>query len=236
VFAALKLLLIYIVLGVPVAVIGIPWTLIRRDISDLYRWAMWVLHAGLRFAGIRVEVEWRESLDPAQHYIFLSNHVSNLDAPVLLPLVPGRLSVFIKRSLLKIPAIGYGMKLGDFIPVDRDGRVESAKESVHAAARVLDSGVNILSFVEGTRSRDGRLQPFKKGPFYLAMETDAPVIPVSVHGTEGMMKKGSLKIMPGTAHVVFHSVLWPHDYKTREDLLTATREAIASGLPEWMRG
>ena len=155
-FAALKLLMIYIVLGVPVAVIGIPWTLIRRDISDLYCWAMWVLHAGLRFAGIRVEVAWRESLDPSQRYIFLSNHVSNLDPPVLLPLVPGRLSVFIKRSLLKIPVIGYGMRLGGFIAVDRDGRVESAKESVDAAVRVLDSGVNILSFVRSEERRVGK--------------------------------------------------------------------------------
>ena len=101
------------------------------------------------------------------------------------------------------------MKLGDFIPVDRDGRVESAKESVAFAARVLASGVHITSFVEGTRSRDGRLLPFKKGPFYLAMETGAPVVPVSIWGTETMMKKGSMRIYPGTAHVTFHAPLDP---------------------------
>lgn len=233
-FAALKLLLVYAVLAVPAALIGIPWTLLRRDISALYGWAMWILHAGLTFAGIRIVVRWHEPLDPAQQYIFLCNHVSNLDPPVLLPLVPGRLSVFIKRSLLKIPVIGYGMKLGGFIPVVRDGRVESARESVEAAARNLESGVSILSFVEGTRSRDGRLQPFKKGPFYLAMETGAPVVPVSIHGTESMMRKGSMKITPGTAHVTFHAALWPQDFATREELLAAVRSAIESALPEWM--
>ncbi len=88
--------------------------------------------------------------------------------------------------------------------------------------------------MEGTRSRDGRLLPFKKGPFYLAIETGAPVVPVSISGTESMMKKGSIRIAPGTAHVVFHSPVWPHDYATREELMTAVRSAIASGLPEWM--
>ena len=231
---ALTLLFVYIVLGIPAAIIGIPWTLISGDIRLVYRWAMWILHAGLRAAGIRIEVVRRVPLDPKQHYIFLSNHISNLDPPVLLPLLPGRVSVFVKRSLIKIPVIGYAMRLGDFIPVDRDGRVESARESVVAGAGVLASGLNIMSFVEGTRSRDGRLLPFKKGPFYLAMETGAPVVPVSIWGTESMLKKGKLRLYPGTAHVTFHEPVNPADYATREDLLAAVRRAIESGLPEWM--
>ena len=92
-----------------------------------------------------------------------------------------------------------------------------------------------MTFVEGTRSRTGRLQSFKKGPFHLAMESGAPVIPVSIWGTESMMKKGGLTITPGVAHVQFHGPLWPRDYASREELLAATRAAIESGLPEWMR-
>ena len=134
--------------------------------------------------------------------IFMSNHVSNLDPPALIPRIPGRTSAFLKRSLMKIPVLGYGLKLGEFVPVDRDGRVESAQESVAEARRVLDKGIHITTFVEGTRSRDGRLLPFKKGPFYLAMETGAPCIPVSIYGTESMMAKGSLRVRPGTAHIV----------------------------------
>jgi 1-acyl-sn-glycerol-3-phosphate acyltransferase len=231
---ALTLFFVYNVLGIPAALVGIPWTVISGDISMVYRWAMWIMHAGLRAAGIRIDVVHIAPIDPEKHYIFLSNHVSNLDPPVLLPLLPGRTSVFIKRSLTKLPVLGYGMRLGDFIPVYRDGRVESAKDSVANAARVLDSGLNITSFVEGTRSRDGRLLPFKKGPFYLAMETDAPVVPVSIWGTETMMKKGSLRIYPGTAHVTFHAPINPKDFVTREELMAAVRSAIASGLPEWM--
>ncbi len=212
-----------------------PWTLLTGNVDFLYRTGMFVGSVGLRAAGIRIQCEQQAPLDPAQRYIFLANHISNLDPPVLFPLLPGRVSVFLKRSLMKIPILGYGMKLAGFIPVDRDGSTESAVESMHAAADVLRSGVHILSFVEGTRSRDGRLQPFKKGPFYLAEYTDAPVVPVSISGTEKMMRKGSLRIFPGTARVVVHAPLQPHNYPTREALMDAVRESIASGLPESMR-
>ena len=104
------------------------------------------------------------------------------------------------------------------------------------ATRVLESGVNVLSFVEGTRSRDGRLQPFKKGPFYPGDALWRAGVPVSISGTEKMMKKGSLRIFPGTARVVFHAPIRPHDYSSKEDLMDEVRVAIASGLPEWMRG
>jgi 1-acyl-sn-glycerol-3-phosphate acyltransferase len=85
------------------------------------------------------------------------------------------------------------------------------------------------------RSKDGRLLPFKKGPFYLAMETGAPCIPVSIYGTETMMAKGSFAIRPGTARFVFHEPIFPANFTTRDDLMKAVRAAIASGLPEWMR-
>ena len=93
----------------------------------------------------------------------------------------------------------------------------------------------MTTFVEGTRSKDGRLQPFKKGPFYLARQFGAPCIPVSIYGTEQMMAKGSLRIRRGTAHIVFHAPVNPGDFRTRDELLRAVRAAIASGLPEWMR-
>ncbi|MGB9031460.1 MAG: lysophospholipid acyltransferase family protein [Acidobacteriaceae bacterium] len=225
----------WVVLGLPVAVVTMSWVIVSKNVLPLCRGAMWVVRTGLRLAGIRIEVIWEQALDPSEHYLFLSNHVSNLDPPILLPLLPERSSAFLKRSLMKIPVLGWGMKRADFIPVDRDGRVESAIESMEFATRVLQSGVHVLSFAEGTRSRDGRLQPFKKGPFYLALHSGAQVVPVSIAGTEKMMKKGSLRIFPGTARVVFHAPIRPHDYPSMEDLMAAVRVAIASGLPEWMR-
>lgn len=228
--AALTLLVVYIVLGIPVAIVAIPWTLITGDVAFIYGAALAVARTGLRVVGVRVETQWRAQLDSKRTYLFFSNHLSNLDPPVLLPLLPGRTSVFIKRSLLKVPVLGYGMKLASFIPVDRDGSVEGARESVEAAVSVLASGINVTSFVEGTRSPDGKLLPFKKGPFYLAMESGAPVVPVTITGTKKLMPKGSLKVHSGTARVIFHEPIDPKNYASREDLMTAVRTAIESGL------
>jgi 1-acyl-sn-glycerol-3-phosphate acyltransferase len=165
----------------------------------------------------------------------MSNHVSNLDPPALISLIPGRTSAFMKRSLMNLPVLGTGFRQGDFIAVDRSGSPVDAERSVAEAKRVLAKGVHMTTFVEGTRSPDGRMLPFKKGPFYLAMQTGAPCIPVSIYGTETLMAKGSFAIKPGTAHIVFNAPVYPGDFATREELSEAVRTSIASSLPEWMR-
>ncbi|HVJ09231.1 MAG TPA: lysophospholipid acyltransferase family protein [Acidisarcina sp.] len=232
---AIILLLWYSILAVPVAAIGIPWRLLSGDIMPLYRMSLWLVRTGLHLVGIETDVQGCEHVPANQACIFMSNHISNMDPPVLVGAIPGRTSIFLKRSLMKIPLLGLGMKLADFIPVDRAGRLDSARESVHTAARLLGEGIHITTFVEGTRSRDGRLMSFKKGPFYLAMDSGAPVIPVSIWGTEKLMPVGSKSVIPGTAHVRFHEPLWPKDFASREALMSATRDAVASSLPEWMR-
>lgn len=233
---ALVLLTTILVLSIPLALIFIPLAMITGNVVPLYNVANFIVRFSYRLAGIRVETEGQDRVPANTACIFMSNHLSNLDPPALIPNIPGRTAAFSKRTIMKIPGLGYGMKLADFIPVDRDRRIESAQESIAAARRVLAKGVHITTFVEGTRSRDGRLLPFKKGPFYLAMETGAPCIPVSIQGTETMMAKGSLRIHPGTARIIFHAPVYPGNYATREELMSAVRTAIASGLPEWMRG
>ena len=233
--SSLLLLSTIIILGAPSAVIFIPWAIITRNVLPLYNVTQMIVRIGYFLARIRVEVTGRDLVPPNTACIFMANHVSNLDPPALLPSIPGRTSAFLKRSLMSIPVLGWGFQLGEFIPVDRDGRKESAQRSIEEARRILAKGVHITTFVEGTRSKDGRLLPFKKGPFYLAMAAGAPCIPVSIWGTETLMAKGSVRIKPGTAHITFHAPLIPGDYKTREDLMAAVRAAIASGLPEWMR-
>jgi 1-acyl-sn-glycerol-3-phosphate acyltransferase len=235
-FASLILLSTIVVLGAPTALVFIPWAVITGNATPLYRISLKIVRTGFRLAGIRVEVTGLERVPRNTPCIFMSNHVSNLDPPALLPNIPGRTSVFLKRSLMKIPVLGYGFKLGDFVPVDRDGKVESAVESVRTAREVMQKGLHITTFVEGTRSLDGRMLPFKKGPFYLAMEAGAPCVPVSIYGTEGMMAKGSLRIKPGTAHIEFHAPLYPASFADRDALMEAMRAAIASGLPDPMRG
>jgi 1-acyl-sn-glycerol-3-phosphate acyltransferase len=233
--ASLILLGTILVLGTPAALIFIPWALITGNATPLYNATQVIVRIGFRLAGIRVETSGLENVPTHTACIFMSNHVSNLDPPALIPRIPGRTSAFVKRSIMSIPVLGYAMKLGDFIPVERDGRADSAIESIRVARRVLQKGLHITTFVEGTRSSDGLLLPFKQGPFYLAMETAAPCIPVSIYGTESMMAKGSLRIKPSTSHIVFHPPLDPRSFASRKELMGAVRAAIASGLPEWMR-
>ncbi len=224
-----------LVLALPAAVVLIPFTLVTGRVGPLYAAGCFIARAALRVAGIRVRIEGREHVPAGRACIFMANHVSNLDPPVLLPSLPGRTSVFLKGSLMKIPILGYAFKLGEFIPVEREGNVETARESVAQARRVLARGLHITTFVEGMRSLDGRMLPFKRGPFFLAMDSGAPCIPISIYGTEKIIPWGSRRIYPGTAHVVFHEPLHPADYATRDELMQAVRASIAAGLPEWMR-
>jgi 1-acyl-sn-glycerol-3-phosphate acyltransferase len=225
----------FLVLGIPAAIIFLPWAIVTGNVMPLYNAAQAIVRIGYSLARIQVQVEGSDLIPAKTACIFMANHVSNLDPPALIPNIPGRTSAFIKKSLMRIPVLGIGFRLAEFIPVERSGDKESAQESVAAARQILGKGTHITTFVEGTRSLDGRMLPFKKGPFYLAMETGAPCVPVSIWGTETMMAKGSMGVKPGMAHVIFHAPLYPADYDAREDLMAAVRAAIASGLPEWMR-
>ena len=224
-----------LVLALPTALLLIPFTHLTGNVGPLYAAGSWIARVAMRVAGIRVHIEGRENIPPDRACIFMANHVSNLDAPALMSHLPGRTVVFLKRPLLKLPLVGYAFKLANFIPVDRVGSAGSAQEAVADAERVLSSGLTITTFVEGMRSLDGRMLPFKKGAFYLAKDSGAPCVPVSIYGTEKIIPWGSNRIHPGVAHIVFHPPIDPANYATRDDLSEAVRAAIASGLPEWMR-
>jgi 1-acyl-sn-glycerol-3-phosphate acyltransferase len=232
---SLVVFVVILVLSIPAAMVFIPLAVVTGNVGPLYAATCWIVSVGYRVAGIRIRVEGREKVPAGQACIFMANHVSNLDPPALISRIPGRTSAFAKRSVFKLPVFGYCLKLGEYIPVDRTGNAATAQESVAAAARLLEKGLHITTFVEGMRSKDGRLLPFKRGPFYLAEQTGAPCIPVSIYGTETLMAKGRFAIRPGTAHIVFHEPIFPAEFATRDDLMKAVRAAIASGLPEWMR-
>ena len=226
---------VYLTLGGLAGLIGIPYTLVVGDVSRLYRVVMGILRAGVRAAGIRVEVTGQEHVPTGVSCIFLSNHVSNLDPPVIFPALPGQSSVLLKKQLMRIPLLGTAMRMGKFVPVDRGSRREAAKASVAAAAEALKSGLNMLIFAEGTRSKDGRLANFKSGPFYLAMETGAPIVPMVISGTERMMRKHSAAITPGVARIQFLEAIDPAQYASREELMQAARAAMVKALPMEMR-
>jgi 1-acyl-sn-glycerol-3-phosphate acyltransferase len=234
-FATLKLAFVYLTLGPITGIIGIPYTLLVGDISLLYRVAMWITNAGVRAAGIKIEMSGLENIPAGRSCIFMSNHVSNLDPPVVLPLLPGRSSVLLKKELMNIPILGRAMRLAKFVPVERGSRRDAAQASVEAAADALRSGLHILVYPEGTRSLDGRLSAFKKGPFFLAQETQAPIVPVAISGTQTMMRKGSSAIIPGLAQIHMLPAVEPSEYATREELMLAVRSSIAEALPPEMK-
>jgi 1-acyl-sn-glycerol-3-phosphate acyltransferase len=224
-----------VVLALPSAIVLFPFTLITGNVGPLYSTGCWIARFAIRIAGIRVEIEGRENIPAGRACIFMANHVSNLDAPALIANLPSRTSVFLKRPLMKLPILGYAFKLGGFIPVDRTGNAADAELAVAEAQRVLATGLHITTFVEGMRSPDARLLPFKKGPFYLAKDSGAPCIPISIFGTDKILPWGGMRIHPGTAHIVFHPPVDPARYATRDELSDAVRAAIASALPEEMR-
>src|SRR5437868_7411695 len=162
------------------------------------------------------------------------NHGSNIDPPLLLPLIPGRTSVMVNKELFKYPLLGKTMERGDLVPVDRGNR-DAGIAAVRAAAAVIRRGINMTIYVEGGRSFDGRLLPFKKGPFYLAMECQVPVVPITITGTHHIMPKRRFSIKPGVAKVIFHDPIEPQDFGTRECLMERVRRAVDSGLPEELR-
>ena len=234
-YATFKLVFVYLTLGPIAGIIGIPYTLLVGDICLLYRVAMWITNAGVRAAGIEIQISGLENIPAGRSCIFMSNHVSNLDPPVLIPLLPGRSSVLLKKELMTIPILGRAMRMAKFVPVERGNRRDAAKASVEAAADALRSGLHILVYPEGTRSRDGRLSNFKKGPFFLAEETQAPIIPIALSGTQTMMHKGSSAITPGVARIRVLPAIEPSKYETREELMAAVRSAIAEALPPEMK-
>lgn len=215
-------------------IVCFPWTLITGNISFLYRVGMWAAYTGVRIAGVRVHTVGMDRIDTSRTYIYMSNHVSNIDPPLMLPLIPRRTSVMAKKELFDIPLLGKTMRLGSLVPVDRKNR-EAGIAAVRAASDVIRKGINMTIYVEGHRSFDGKLLPFKKGPFYLAVECAVPVIPVTVVGTHHIMPKGRFAINPGDVTVIFHEAIEPKDFGGRDALMAKVREVIDSGLPKDMQ-
>jgi len=216
------------------ALIGFTWTFITGDILPLYRMFNWGAYAGVWLTGVRVEIIGRDKLDKSRAYIFMSNHVSNLDPPIQIPLIPRRTSVMVKKELFKTPILGPAMRLASLVPVDRGNR-DAGIDAVKAAKTVVDQGINMTIYVEGKRSFDGKLLPFKKGPFYLAMECGVPVVPMTIVGTHYAMPKARFAIKPGPVKVIFHSPIEPASFGSRDCLMERVRVAIESGLPQEYR-
>lgn len=207
------------------------WSLIVGSPDLMYGLAMKVTRFLTRLVGIRVHIQGLENIPPGP-CVFVSNHVSNVDAAVLIPAIPRRVGILVKQELFRIPIFSTAMRLAQFIPVDRRDK-ESTSASVPLAVSNLKKGLSYVLFSEGTRSPDGRLRSFKRGAFTMAIDAGVPVVPVSIVGTQRLLGKSESTIHPGEATIRFGPAVDGSAYtmETRSELLALVESLVAAGLP-----
>ena len=191
----------------------------------------------LRTTGVHVTVEGQERLTPGTTYIFVSNHQSNYDTPVIFSSLPFQLRIIAKESLAKFPVLGWHLKRGKHLFVDRQNPDRSG---IFKRWRALVSQASLIVYAEGTRSRDGHVAKFKAGSFLLAIEARLPIVPVAIIGTRAVMPKGRLRTEPADVRLIVHEPIQPpvvdaptiHDARQLaervHDIVAATVEKLQS--------
>jgi 1-acyl-sn-glycerol-3-phosphate acyltransferase len=218
-------------LVVLVAPVFILHAYLTGSADRMYRVGVGGLRLLLRMAGARVRVVGVENIPPGV-CVFVANHTSNVDPPAVVAAIPRRVGLLAKKEVFRIPIVKSVLLLANIVPVDRKDR-DAAAASVDKAVENLKSGVSYLVYPEGTRSRDGRLLPFKKGSFVMAIEAAVPIVPISVVGAHKIMRKGKWAIHPGEILVKFGRPIDASAYaiERRADLLAVVHAAVAAGLP-----
>jgi 1-acyl-sn-glycerol-3-phosphate acyltransferase len=230
----LSLLSVYetLAISVPTMVDAFRGT-ITKELCDrrLDRWARNIVS----HAGIQLEVVGREHMLAGETYLVMSNHQSLYDIPVLFQVVGPNVRMITKQELFRIPIFGNALALGGFIAIDRSNR-HAAIRSLEQARALLASGTHVWIAPEGTRSVTGELGPFKKGAFYLALESGLPILPVTLRGTRDALPAKGLR-STGGAHVrvTIHPRMDPQPYaalgkKGRDRLMADLRPVLESGL------
>ena len=178
----------------------------------------------LWLAGVRVEVARTPSL-PDGPLIFACNHESALDILALLSVLPRAVRFVAKRELFQIPIFGWYMRIGGHIEVDRQHHAQ-AIASLRAAGQTIRAGTSLIVFPEGTRSKDGHVHPFKKGPFVVAMEAGVPVVPVAISGAGRINPKKHIAVYPGTIRIALADPVDPRACADRTALLVEVRRRV----------
>jgi 1-acyl-sn-glycerol-3-phosphate acyltransferase len=210
----------------------ILWSLATRSVEFMYGVTMKFVRAGVRIAGVRVRVEGAANI-PSGVCIFAANHVSNMDPLAFVPAIPRRVAILAKKEVFRIPILGTAMRMANLVPVDRENR-EAAAGTVDTSVKYLREGLSFAVYPEGTRSHDGRLLPFKKGAFLIAIRAGVPVVPVSIVGAQDLLRKGEWSVRPGEVIVRFGQAVDVSAYtvEQRADLMARVEELVAAGLPE----
>jgi 1-acyl-sn-glycerol-3-phosphate acyltransferase len=227
----------WLVAGSMVLFIATPLLILFRIVNRktwLYPWCLWGGRFWLSRCGAQVKVIGRENLETGKSYVFVSSHRSYLDTAALFCFTERRIGLVGKKELLRIPIFGYGLGFVNIIAIDRSNP-EKARQSMERAREVVNDGYSFGVFAEGTRAMPGELLPFKKGAFHLALQTQAPIVPVAFRNTDWMMGKKTGLAFPGTIEMVLLPPIETIGLNAEDDLmnlLKRVRGAIAQELLE----
>jgi 1-acyl-sn-glycerol-3-phosphate acyltransferase len=207
--------------------------LITGNENMIYSPVRFFVRLGLALVNVRVEVTGLERLDPDQTYIFTPNHQSLIEVPLFVTYLGRNPAYLGKKEIFKYPIFGYGIGLIGVVPVDRSNS-PAAVESAKLATENLRRGKSYVVYPEGTRSKDGRLLPFKKGAFMMAIDAGVPVVPVTISGATKIMPKGQVKVFPSTVRITIHEPISTADYSKENvvELMERTRERVFAALSE----
>ncbi len=188
----------------------------------------------IRVSGSALEVEGIDHIKAGQSYIIVANHQSHLDIPVLASALPVPLKIISKKELFRIPIFGWGMWSAGMLSVDRSNRTKAVQTLNQAEAIIRREHLSILAFPEGTRSEDGKIQPFKKGPIIVSINTGLPILPISVSGTRRILPKGRLFIRKGRIRVFIHPPVSSDQYtlQQRNELVKKVQDTVISQFIE----
>jgi 1-acyl-sn-glycerol-3-phosphate acyltransferase len=187
--------------------------------GDFFRWCPWTWSKCLLWTfGIKVNVKGLENIDLNKPYIFVSNHASMADIPTVMLVLNGKVNIVFKKELTWVPIWGWALRYGPFIMIDRSNP-RDAMASIERAGKTIRNGQSVILFPEGTRTSDGKLQPFKRGAFTLAAKSGVPVVPMTINNTFGIMPKGSFIVRQADISVVLEKPISTEGLKSKTDEL-----------------
>jgi 1-acyl-sn-glycerol-3-phosphate acyltransferase len=216
------------ILAIPVLLVCAVFGL--RDAFLAY--GRWMMRVGRFILGIDIEVAGLDRLDRGTPYVFMCNHQSFLDAPLLVIVLDRPVRVIVKRFVFRIPILGLGMRFSGYVPLDKERAGSGRRSIARAAQSIKEKGFSFLIYPEGQRSWDGRLQPLRRGGFFLALECGTPIVPVSIRGTYELMPRDKWLIRKGPVRIVFNEPIAVANFaqETMPELMEKVRISIASAL------
>jgi 1-acyl-sn-glycerol-3-phosphate acyltransferase len=211
------------------SVFAMVFSIIDRSHTLYFRLSKFFSGGILWISGIKLDVTGLENFDKEKTYVFVSNHSSQYDIVTLQKVIPNRMAMIFKKELGKIPFFGWQLKMGPYVMIDRENFEKAMRSIEEAKEKMQNKNISIVVFAEGTRSKTGEIQPFKRGAFRLATKVGYPIIPTTIIGSNRIMPKGTYKLRRGTIKVHFDMPISSEGINSRQeeiDLMNRVREII----------